>query len=227
MTVSSNDERSHIERDWAGSLPTFPHGVGDELVNGYELENLRLKRLLFGRLNHPGAVHVYSADCHAGGRIRVQSQVPVLSAGDGVRAAFAVVAQSLPYSADIHKLPLALPAGFSAVVAHPPTELVTPIQDRLTGVQYYPGPVIDTRTLVSGQCFIVVWSPQNKMGRYVLQVGHQWPLSWFYWLRTPLFWWSIRGWYGLSRAKAYLLGGLVLALAGLFLKLRSRRKRLT
>ncbi len=122
-----------------------------------------------------------------------------------------MAAQSLPYSADVHKLPFELPAGYSAVVAPPPGDLVAPLQDRLTGAHYYPGPVIDTRTLVSGRCYIVVWSPRNQMGKYALQVGHHWPLSSFYWLKTPLFWWRIRGWYGLSRTAAYVAGAGALA----------------
>jgi hypothetical protein len=66
------------------------------------------------------------ADCRAGERLRVQMLVPMLPLGGSVVPAFAVVAQSLPYSADTQKLPFALPAGFSAVVAPPPSELVTP-----------------------------------------------------------------------------------------------------
>jgi hypothetical protein len=99
------------------------------------------------------------------------------------------------------------------VVAQPPLELEEPVVDRLTRAQYYPGPVVDTRTLVSGRCYIVVWSPENRMGKYALQIGHQWPFSWTYWLRTPLYWWRIRGWYGMSRAKAYVAGAALVAAA--------------
>lgn len=196
-----------IGQDWAGSLPLFPRRVGAELAESYEIDDFRLKRLLFGRLEKPGVVHVYSANCRAGERLRAQILTPVLPLGGGLAPAFAVVAQSLPYSADVHKLPFGLPAGFSAVVAPPPSELVAAVQDRLTGAKYYPGPVIDTRTLVSGRCYLVVWSPRNQMGKYALQVGHSWPLSSLYWLRVPVFWWQIRGWYGLSRAVA--IGGVV------------------
>ena len=68
-----------------------------------------------------------------------------------------------------------LPAGYSAVVANPPLELGASVEDRLTRARYYPGTVVDTRTLVSGRCYIVVWSPKNQMGKYALQIGHQWP----------------------------------------------------
>jgi hypothetical protein len=203
--------------DLAGSLPYFPHYAGDSLATSLPLPGFRQKRLLFGRLTMPGQVHVYSADCRAGERLRVQVLAPVLPNGGGLAPAFAVVAQSLPYSADVRRLPLELPAGFSAVVAPPPGELMTPVQDLLTGARYYPGPLVDTRTLVGGRCYIVVWSPQNQMGRYVLQIGHGWPLRWGYWLQLPRYWWQIRGWFGLSRAAAYvalaglLLGGVVAA----------------
>lgn len=213
---------SQYGREWAGSLPEFPQGVGDDLTHSYELPAFRSKRLLFGRLDRPGDVHVFSANCHAGARLRAQMLVPVLPLGGGLAPAFAVVAQSLPYSADVQKLPLTLPAGYSAVVAHPPGQLMSPVRDRLTKAQYYPGPVVDTRTLVSGRCYVVVWSPRNLMGKYALQVGHQWPLGWLYWLRTPLFWWRIRGWYGLSRAKAYLAGAAVLGVTGLAFALARR-----
>ena len=199
--------------EWAGSIPEFPSAVGDSLTHSCEMDGFRLKKLIFSRFEHPGDVHVYSADCHAGGRLRAQALVPVLPLGSGLAPAFAVVAQSLPYSADIQKLPLALPAGYSAVVAQPPLQLEAPAEDRLTRAKYYPGPVIDTRTLVSGRCYIVVWSPENRMGKYALQLGHQWPLSWAYWLRTPIFWWRIRGWYGMSRAMAYVAGAATITVA--------------
>src|SRR5262245_1515741 len=153
--------------DLAGSLPYFPNHAGDSLATSLPIPGFRQKRLIFARLTTPGQVHVYSADGRAGERLRIQMLAPVLATGDGLAPAFAVVAQSLPYSADVRKLPFELPSGFSAVVAPPPGELINPAQDLLTGAHYFPGPVVDTRTLVGGRCYIVVWSPLNQMGRYV------------------------------------------------------------
>lgn len=197
--------------DLAGSLPMFPATPGDTFANSLPLSDFRQKKLLFNRLNQPAQVHVYRAECRAGERLRVQLFVPVLPLGGSVAPSFAIVAKSLPYSADVRKLPFSLPSGLSAVVAPSPSDLVQPVQDILTGVRYYPGPIIDTKALISGRCYIVVWSPQNHMGKYVLQVGHRWPLAWTYWAQIPRFWWQIRGWFGLSRAAAYL------SMLGLFL----------
>lgn len=188
--------------DLAGSTPTFPGTPGEKLAESLPIADMRAKRLLFNRLRAPGQVHVYSAECVAGERLRVQMFVPVLPLGGAVVPAFALVAQSLPYSADVRRLPIELPAGFSAVVAPPPSDLVHPVEDVLTRVRYYPGPVIDTRTLVGGRCYIVVWSPNNHVGKYVLQVGQRWPTRIGYWLRLPSAWWQIRGWFGHSRAGA-------------------------
>ncbi len=196
--------------DLAGSRPLFPGTPGSQLIDSLPLPDFTAKRLLFNQFTQPGQVHVYSADCRAGDRIRVQMYVPVLPRGGTVVPAFAVVAQSLPYSADVHQLPVDIPAGFSAIVAPPPGELLQPVEDVLTGVRYYPGPLIDTRTLVGGRCYLVVWSPHNHMGKYVIQVGHRWPLRWTYWVQLPLYWWQIRSWFGLSRAPAYVAGGLLL-----------------
>lgn len=187
----------------AGSLPVFVESPGATLATSKGLSSLRQKQLLLNRLARPGQVHVYSAECNAGERLRVQTYVPVLAMGGAVMPACAVIAQSLPYSADVQKLPVELPAGYSAVVAPPPGRLGAPFRDLLTQVQYYPGPLIDTRTLVSGRCYIVIWSPSNQMGKYVLQVGNSWSWRWRYWLQLPRFWWQIRGWFGYSRAAAY------------------------
>ena len=197
--------------DFAGCTPTFPPLPGATLQTSHRLGNFQSKRLIFSRLGQPGQVHVYSAECHAGERLHVQLLVPMLPVGGSVTPALAVVAQSLPYSADVQKLPFSMPAGFSAVVASPPTQLVAPAKDVLTRVRYYLGPTIDTRTLVGGRAYIVVWSPFNHMGKYVLQVGHRWPLRWTYWAQLPYFWWRIRGWFGLSRA------AMVAAFAGVML----------
>ena len=211
--------------DLAGSLPEFPGIPGSTLPTSLSVQSFQQKRLLFNRLGQPGQVHVYRADCRAGDRIRVQMLVPVLPVGGAVVPAFAVVAQSLPYSADVHKLPFTLPAGLSAVVAPPPTELVTPIADALTNVRYYPGPTIDTKTLVGGRAYIVVWSPHNHMGKYVLQIGNRWPMRWTYWAQLPLFWWQIRGWFGLSRAAAYGAALGLVGLGALTLAVLRRRRR--
>jgi len=200
--------------DLAGSLPMFPGTPGDSFTSSLPLPDFRQKRLIFNRLNQPGQVHVYRVECRAGERLRLQLFVPVLPLGGSVAPSFAVVAKSLPYSADVRKLPLNLPGGLSAVVAPSPSDLVQPVQDVLTGVRYYPGPIIDTKALISGRCYVIVWSPQNHMGKYVLQTGHRWPLAWSYWAQIPRFWWQIRGWFGLSRMAGYLtmLGVLLLAL---------------
>lgn len=209
--------------DLAGSFPVFPGTPGDTLPSSLPIPDFRQKRLLFNRFTQPGQVHVYRAECRAGERLRVQLFVPVLPLGGSVAPSFAVVAKSLPYSADVRKLPFSLPGGLSAVVAPSPSDLVQPVKDLLTDVRYYPGPIVDTKTLISGRCHIVVWSPQNHMGKYVLQVGHRWPLAWTYWVQLPRFWWQIRGWFGLSRAAAYLsvTGLLLLAmLIGIIVKRR-------
>lgn len=212
--------------DLAGSLPLFPGLPGEKLATSLPLPDFRSKRLVFNRLGAPGQVHVYSADCVAGERLRVQMYVPVLPLGGAVVPAFALVAQSLPYSADVRKLPVELPQGYSAVVAPPPTDLVQPVKDVLTRVRYYPGPAIDTRTLVGGRCYIVVWSPHAHLGKYVLQVGNSWPTRAGYWVRMPVYWWQIRGWFGLSRAIAWYAAAAVAGAATLSLLFRKvKRKR--
>ncbi|MCL4861919.1 MAG: hypothetical protein KJZ93_21050 [Caldilineaceae bacterium] len=210
--------------DLAGSEPYFPHYAGDSLATSLPLADFRQKRLLFGSLTMPGQIHVYSAECRAGERLRVQMLAPVLAGGGALAPAFAVVAQSLPYSADVRKLPFELPAGFSAVVAPPPAELVTPVKDLLTGAHYFPGPLVDTRTLVGGRCYIVVWCPQPQMGKYALLIGHGWPLGWGYWLQLPRYWWQIRGWFGLSRAAAYATVAALLSLSLAGMALFRKRK---
>lgn len=211
--------------DLAGTQPVFPGLPGAKLADSLSIAEVRTKRLIFNRLRAPGQVHVYSAECVAGEQIRVQMFVPVLPQGGAVVPAFAIVAQSLPYSADVRKLPLELPGGFSAVVAPPPSDLVQPVEDILTRVLYYPGPIVDTRTLVGGRCYIVVWSPHMHMGKYVLQVGHRWPTAVGYWARIPTYWWQIRGWFGLSRSVAYYAAVAVAGVATLALLLRRGSRR--
>jgi hypothetical protein len=211
--------------DFAGSTPAFPGLPGATLQTGLRLPNFQSKRLIFNRIGQPGQVHVYAAECGAGERLRVQMLVPMLPAGGAAVPAFAVVAQSLPYSADMQKLPFTTPAGFSAVVATPPAQLTAPAKDVLTRVRYYLGPAIDTRTLIGGRAYIVVWSPHNHMGKYVLQVGQRWPLQWSYWAQLPIYWWRIRGWFGQSRAA--LIGAVagVALLSALLIGLLRRTPR--
>lgn len=227
--MNKNDIQSTgAAADLAGSLPLFPPqpspaAKGGELNSALRLPDFTQKYLLFNRLLAPGQVHVYRADCRAGARLRAQMFAPILPLGSSISPRFAIVAQSLPYSADVQLLPFELPAGFSAVVAPEHGTQLAPVTDLLTRVHYSPGPVVDTRTLVGGRCYVVVWSPQNQMGKYVLQTGHRWPFRLGYWAQIPRFWWQIRGWFGQSRAAAYVaLGGLLVAT--FWLMVRNREK---
>jgi len=222
--VSESNAQSTLPGDeLTGSLTLFPPTPGDDLATSLPVPDFRRKRLIFNRLQLPGQVHVYGTECNAGERLRARLLIPSLPTGGSVAPSFALVAQSLPSSADVQRLPIDLPAGFSAVVAPSPTELVAPITDRFTGVRYYPGPSIDTRTLVSGRCYLVVWSPHNHMGKYVLQIGHRQAWRWSYWMQAPRFWWRIRGWYGQSRAAAYVAGAGVLTAGFVAWRLSRRR----
>ena len=211
LSASPNPERlPPVQMELAGSLPLFAGPVGGSIAASEPLASFRRKQLLFNRIVQAGQVHVYRADCAAGERLRVQVMVPVLKHGGALAPAVAVVAPGLPYQGEIPNLPIKLPAGCASLIAMPPTVLMAPMKDMLTRATYYPGPVIDSRTLVGGRCYILVWSPQNNVGKYVLQVGHAWSFSWRYWLQVPRFWWQIRGWFGLSRWQAYAaLGGAV------------------
>ena len=205
----------------AGNLPLFPSQPGEKLATALDLGDFRTKRMIFSRFNSPGEVHVYRADCVAGEQLHVRALVPELPHGGAVVTTFAVVAQSLPYSADVRKLPIDLPNGFSAVVAPVQSELGKPIREMMTGVRYYPGPAIETRTLVGGRCYLIVWSPGNTMGKYALQVGVRPNPALAFWSQLPFSWWQVRGWFGASRAAAVYAGAALLAaLATLSLLLR-------
>jgi hypothetical protein len=221
----SSSQPPTLSSDLAGSTPIFARDVGGTLVTSAEMSGFRQRRLIFNRLDRPGGVHVYRADCGAGERLRVQMLTPVLPEGGAVVPSMAVIAQSLPYDGDEAKLPFSLPAGYSAVAVSPPRKLGEPVRDLLTRVSYYPGPVIDTRTLVGGRCYIVVWSPQNQMGKYALHVGHSWPWSVGYWLGVPGYWWQIRGWFGHSRLAAFVLLGALLVAIWLIRSLLRRAPR--
>jgi hypothetical protein len=223
LTRPPKPGKPRVHAELAGSLPLFPSEVGANFIGSADLPSFQRKQLVFGRLSYPGCVHVYRAECRAGERLRVQVMTPVLGSGGAVTPAVAVVAQSLPYANQELPPPLPLPKGYSAVTVSPPSKLLTPVRDLLTRACYFPGPVIDTRTLVGGRCYIVVWSPQKLMGKYVLHVGHSWSWSVGYWLASLHFWWQIRGWFGLSR-RALVLALLSLLALGLVLGRRLRRR---
>lgn len=220
----SNNQPTDQGTDLAGSRPIFPSLPGNNFDSALPVSDFREKRLIFNQLTDRGQAHVYSADCRAGARLRAQLFVPQLGHSGAAIPNFAIVAQSLPYSADVNALPIEVPAGFSAVVAPPMGRLDEPITDLLTQVQYYAGSVVDTQTLVGGRAYIVVWSPENKIGKYVLQTGHLWPMRWSYWLQIPRIWWQIRGWFGRSRSAAVVTVVTILAGVAIALALRNEKQ---
>src|SRR5688572_24392064 len=133
-TPESPGQPPRLSSDLAGSTPVFARDVGSTLVTSAEMDNFRQRHLIFSYLDRPGRMHVYRADCRAGERLRVQMLTPVLPNGGAVIPAMAVIAQSLPYDDEESRLPLPLPAGYSAVVASPPRSLLAPVRDLLTRV---------------------------------------------------------------------------------------------
>lgn len=204
--------------DLARSRVRFLAQPGSTVATSLKLNDLRHKQLIFNGLDHPGRVHVYRADCPAGARLRVHVLTPQLQTGRAVTPAVAVVAQGMPYAAGAD-LPISLPAGYSAVTLMPPEELIVPAKDWLTGALYYSGPIVDARTLVGGPCYIVVWSPDNGMGRYLLQVGHAPQPRWRAALQAPWVWWRVRGWYGKSRRTAIWLATALILFGAMLIML--------
>lgn len=221
---SLNIEPNNHGTDLAGSRPIFPKIPGNRIDNALAIPDFRDKRLIFNQLTEYGQVHVYSANCRAGARLRAQLFVPQLPHGGAVVPNFAILAQSLPYSADVDEVPIEVPAGFNAVVARQIGGLGPAVVDLLTRVRYYQGAVVDSKTLVGGRAYMVVWSPKNKIGKYVLQTGHQWPLRWSYWIKLPYFWWKIRGWFGRSRSAAFAAAAGMILIVGILLTKRTNRQ---
>jgi hypothetical protein len=209
----------------AGSMVRFPAGAGGTLAAATPLGDVARCSVVFNQIDHPARVHVYRADCPAGTRLRVQALMPALSAGRAVAPAVALLAQGAPGGSDGLKPPVMIPAGYSAKVLAPPKLQPSAQVDALTGASFLAERAIDTRTLVGGRVYVVVWSPDNLMGKYVLQIGYAPVHEWGQWLSAPWVWWRVRGWFGLKRTAAYMVLAVVLLLALLALLGWNRRRR--
>ncbi len=63
MTRPPTAGKPQVHAELAGSLPVFPAEVGGSFVTSADLPSFQRKQLVFGRLDHPGCVHVYRAEC--------------------------------------------------------------------------------------------------------------------------------------------------------------------
>lgn len=193
----------------------FLSAVGATLATATDLGDPARKQAIYSALDRPGAVHVYRLDCPAGQRLRVQVLAPILQAGRALSPAVALLAHGVRSGVGQLTLPLNLPGGYAAVAVEPPAKLTLPQVDRWTGARFYAGPLIDERTLVGGRCYIVVWSPDKQLGKYLLQVGYARRQGR---LGGLLAWWRVRGWFGMSRAAGYV--AVVIALLVLWMATR-------
>lgn len=217
-------QRTRLPRptaELAQSRPRFLRDAGRTPATATPLADVTTKQTIFGMLDQPGSVHVFRADCPAGQRLRAQVFAPSLQGGRALVPALALVAQGVRTGVDGPEIPVPLPAGYGAVSVAPAAKLADPLVDRLTGAQFFAGPLVDEVTLVGGRCYVVVWSPDKQPGKYLLQVGYA--PSRVGRLAIATAWWRIRGWFGLSRT-----GGVVALLAaalviGLVLRLLLRR----
>ena len=207
----------------AQSRPCFLTGVGRTFATASPLQDVTTQQTIFGMMDSPGSVHVLRADCPAGQRLRVQLFSPVLQRGRAPAMALAVVAQGLRTVFDGPKPPIHLPAGYGAVSVGPVTKQAIPLVDRIAGARFFAGPAVDEVTLVGGRCYILVWSPDNQPGKYLLQVGYA-PFQAGR-LAALLAWWRIRGWFGLSRMAGMVALPAVLLTVWLVLRLSAGRRR--
>jgi hypothetical protein len=211
----------------AASRVRILEGAGRSLAVATPLGGMTRCSVVLNTIDHPGRGHVYRADCPAGTRLRVQVLIPSLAAGRALNPAVAVLAQGAPASNNSLKLPVSVPAGYSAQVAAPAKTQPQTHTDALTGATFAVGRTIDTRTLVGGRVYVVVWSPDNLMGKYALQVGYAPVHEWGQWLLAPWIWWQVRGWFGLGRTAAYVVLAAALLLVTLIALQGRRRQRRT
>ena len=149
----------------AGSLVRLLRGAGVALASATSLTDVTRCQVILNQFDHPGRAHVYRADCSAGTRLRVQLLTPALSVGRALTPAVAVLAQGIPAGGDALKLPVTVPAGYSAQTIAPPKRQTRMQTDALTGAGFFPGRAIDTKTLVGGRVYVVVWSPRQSDGQ--------------------------------------------------------------
>ncbi len=222
---SSSSPEPVLPLHLAGSLVQLLHGAGGSLAAATPLTDMARCQVILNRFDHPGRAHVYRVDCPAGTRLRVQLLTPALAVGRALTPAVALLAQGAPGGGETVKLPVAIPAGYAAQTLAPPKRQPPAQTDALTGAGFFPGRAIDTHTLVGGRVYLVVWSPDNLMGKYGIQIGHVPVHDWGQWLLAPWIWWRVRGWFGLSRTAAYVALAVLLLVALLALPGGGRDKR--
>lgn len=132
---------------------------------------LKKSRAVYGWLESPTDIDVFTFELKEPSRLRASSLVPVCPDYEAFLPAFAVVGPGLPIPDD--PLPFGLPKGCgAAVIYNPQTEgNRDTFFEPFTSKNYYRGPYFDQVLTTPGTWYIYYWDPAGRGGDYVAVFG--------------------------------------------------------
>jgi len=150
---------------------------------------------VYTELRHPGEVDYYTFEARQGTPLYTQMVIPQISGLEQFVPSIVLVGPGLP--APQEALPVPLPPGDGAVLIQPqPGEQPQSFYEPITQTNYWEWQEYRAPAPADGTYYLLVFDPQNQVGKYVLAIGEREDYGFGDLLQLPVIWWKVHAYFG-------------------------------
>ena len=160
-----------------------------------QIENLSTSFAFYRQIETRAQVDTYTFEARSGENFHAGINIPAVSGLENYGVSVALLGPGIP-QVDQNAIPIGYPEGFGAIIF--PTIVGEDFFEPFTQTNYWGRQNIDFTLPESGTYYLLVWNPENKFGKYVLDTGTQEVFSPADLVRFPLWWLQVKLYFGLS-----------------------------
>lgn len=183
-----------------------------------EIPNLTTSFAVYRDLESVEQVDFYTFEAEAGDELYAGVNVPAVRGLEDYVVSVALVGPGLPEAAH-DALPAERPEGLGALVFA--SQISEDFYEPFTQTNYWGRQRIEMDLPESGTYYLLVWNPDGRAGKYVLDVGREEVFGPGDLFRFPIWWVRVHAFFGHT---PYMIGGLlsVIGVGAAMVMLRSR-----
>ena len=194
--------------------------VWGEELGPIEVDDFSISYAFYQELQS-GEMDVFYFEAAAGDRLNAGIQIPDIPALREYGVTMALFGPGLP-DVDESLLPQEHPEGLGALLV--PSEISEDFFEPFTQTNYWGRQRIEMSLPETGTYYLLVWQPENKAGKYVIDIGYKEEFSISDLFVFPI-WWTRAQFFHEHTATVVSLYGLITIAAGWFIYRRVRSKR--
>jgi hypothetical protein len=160
-------------------------------------------------------IHVFSFEGKKGQTLHAGIQIPAIAGFENYAVSMAIFGPSFPKPKET-QLPPNHPEDLGALIF--PTQIGSDFFEPFTQTRYWGRQKADLILPADGEYYIVVWNPEGKPGKYVMDSGSAEVFSPRDLFLFPIWWMRVHIFFGHGAQLALAGSGIIAVIAGLFIR---------